>query len=622
MAAPDYEFIKKAGRMLNSGQARALLLTGNVHDLFHLAEPCGPRGTGGAAPSPERSDGAGSGRYVPIVDFLAAKWSLPGKLLVVYELNGPIRFVDPAGQARLRDAWVRWKTGLAAGDAAIRQMIFPSRMKQESAAIGDSFEKNLEAAIGKPTFALEFLRQLCLCSRSTAKGEPLLPEDLVILVEGVDLLLPEGTVANLPDADRHRIAVCRDWFSDPGFTDGGDSAVLIAESASAVHRAVAGLPQVLDLEIAAPGMAERLHFIDWFDARLPEGRKLKLEGTKAELAGLTAGLTALALQQLLKGAAYADETLSANEVVAKVEAFIQSQVGEDVVEFKKPHHRLDDLVGFAKLKTFLRGEMIPRFRAEGEGALSGAAVGGPIGVGKTFIFEAVAAELDRVVLVLKNIRSQWYGQTDVIFERLRRTLEALHKVVIFVDEADTQFGGVGEGAHETERRLTGKVQAMMSDPRLKGKVVWLLMTARIHRLSPDIRRPGRVGDLIVPVLDPEGEDRRDFARWMLKPAVPAPTEAEVDEAVRVTATFSAAEYTSVRSELKAEAASGPPAFARVLEIVRDRIPPEIGATRRYQTLQALLNCTRRSLLPAVPDLEAARTAWRDEIAALERKGIN
>ncbi len=57
--------------------------------------------------------------------------------------------------------------------------------------------------------------------------------------------------------------------------------------------------------------------------------------------------------------------------------------------------------------------------------------------------------------MLKNIRSQWFGQTDVIFERLRRVLEALEKVVIFVDEADTQFGGVGEGAHETERRLTG-----------------------------------------------------------------------------------------------------------------------------------------------------------------------
>ena len=59
---------------------------------------------------------------------------------------------------------------------------------------------------------------------------------------------------------------------------------------------------------------------------------------------------------------------------------------------------------------------------------------------------------------------------------------------------DTQFGGVGPEEHSTERRLTGKVQQMMSDPKLRGRVIWLLMTARIHLLSPDIRRPGRVGE--------------------------------------------------------------------------------------------------------------------------------
>src|SRR5690606_29874921 len=94
-------------------------------------------------------------------------------------------------------------------------------------------------------------------------------------------------------------------------------------------------------------------------------------------------------------------------------------------------------------------------------------------------------------------------------------LSALGRVVILVDEADTQFGGVGEGVHETERRLTGKIQAMMADPALRGRVMWLLLTARIDKLSPDIRRPGRAGDLILPVLDPEGMDRGEFIRWAL-----------------------------------------------------------------------------------------------------------
>ena len=284
-----------------------------------------------------------------------------------------------------------------------------------------------------------------------------------------------------------------------------------------------------------------------------EKEELKLWGTQAQLATLTAGLSLQALFQLLKGAAHAREKLQPAEVVAKVESFIQNQLGGSIVEFKKPEHRLKDVVGFKKLKHFLGEELIPRFEIKGSAALPGAAVCGPIGSGKTFIFEAVAAELDMVVLVLKNLRSQWFGQTDVIFERLKRVLEALSKVLIFVDEADTQFGAIGANAHETERRLTGKIQAMMSDPKLKGQVFWLLITARIHLLSPDLRRPGRVGDLIIPVLDPDKEDQQAFIKWIVKPVIEdSLSKEESEELMGMLKGHSPAAMASLRSELVAK----------------------------------------------------------------------
>jgi SpoVK/Ycf46/Vps4 family AAA+-type ATPase len=211
----------------------------------------------------------------------------------------------------------------------------------------------------------------------------------------------------------------------------------------------------------------------------------------------------------------------------------------------------------------------------------------------------------------------------VIFERLRRVLLALEKVLIFVDEADTQFGGVGQDTHETERRLTGKIQQMMSDPVLRGRVVWLLMTARIHQLSPDIRRPGRVGDLIIPVLDPEGEDRKEFLRWVLKAARGSNpvTEAELQRMDSLTTGYSAAAFASLRSHLKAKAAGGALTLEEVEAIVRDHIPPAIEQTRRYQTLQALVNCTRRSLLPDPTVSDAVREGWQAEIRKLELLGI-
>jgi hypothetical protein len=597
-------FLKQAGRILNSGQARTLVLTGNIYDLF------GPVAQGGD--------------YVPLLDFLTAQWDLPDLIVLVYELNGPIRFAREGDAEKVRNAWLQWRSGYDSNELAIQRMLAKGPAAATLDAVAETYDDSLRKALNNPTLALELMRQMCLCSRTTFKGKRLLAQNLLILIEGADLLLPEAPIHSLSDVDRQRVAICHDWFSDPGFVNGQDSVVLLAESRSLLHHRIGRLPQLLEVALPAPDEAARKHFIDWFSQRAPEETKPRFWSTVEELAKLTAGLSLHALQQLLKGASHEKRMLTQEDVVRKVEEFIQSQLGEDIVEFKKPAHTLEDVVGFRRLKEFLRNEFIPRVRASGSEALAGAAVCGPIGGGKSFMFEAVAAELDMVVLVLKNIRSQWFGQTDVIFERLRRVLDALAKVLIFVDEADTQFGGVGADTHETERRLTGKLQSMMADPRLRGRVIWLLVTARIHLLSPDLRRPGRVGDLILPVLDPEGADREEFLRWAVKPTLPAEvTPEQLGRLELVTRGYSAASFAALRAELKAQAKGqgGQLDFETILKVVADQIPPAIEETRRYQTLQALVNCTRRSLLPNPDVTEPQRQEWAEELRRLEARGI-
>ncbi|MCM8532092.1 MAG: hypothetical protein NE330_13095, partial [Lentisphaeraceae bacterium] len=166
----------------------------------------------------------------------------------------------------------------------------------------------------------------------------------------------------------------------------------------------------------------------------------------------------------------------------------------------------------------------------------------------------------------------------------------------------------------------------------------LLMTARIHMLSPDIRRPGRAGDLIVPVLDPEGEDRRGFVEWVVKASLETKDEV-FDKAVDLldkeilSSDYSAASFASLRSHLKAhplkDGEEDP--LGAIRELVIDLIPADIGDTRRYQTLQAMLNCTRKSLLPKkvrdkISDdpksLVDLRHNWLKEIHNLEEQGIN
>lgn len=583
--AASYPFFTQLARIINSGQARSIIVSGNIYDLY-----CDGR------------------EYVPLMQFLQTKTKVPGLIQVVYELNGPVRVSDE-DRAKLREAWTAWKNGVSVDVVPAREVLqdgskFELRRRE--------FDQYLRDAIGNATQALEFMRQLSICSRACLK------ENLLILIEGADILIPsgDGDVARMNDAQLRRITIVTDWFGDPAFFNGKDNVVLMAESRSLIHPRVARLPQVLSVEIPSPDLAGRKHYAQWHTSN--SGNKQVADSIDM-VADATAGLSIHAMRQLLLASDYSKEPIQRQDTTRQVENFIQSQLGDDVIEFKKPVHTLKDCVGFSKLKEFLQTYLIPRMKLPDDRALPGAAIAGPIGGGKTFIFEAVAAELDIPVLVLKNIRSQWFGQTDVIFERLRRVLEALEKVVIFVDEADTQFGSVGEGAHETERRLTGKIQAMMSDTKLRGRVIWLLMTARIHLLSPDIRRPGRVGDLIIPVLDPVGEDRKEFIRWMLGPTKLADEElVNWLDAEGLEEDFSSAGFSALRSQFKAI----PPKDANELkEIVRDFLQPAIQQTRRYQTLQALINCTRRSLLPDPNVSDEQRAQMEAEIRLLESIGI-
>ncbi len=599
--------------LINSGTSRSIVLHGNIHDLFFIEEN-------------DAED------YIPLVPFLTKSWDIQGFILLVYELNGPLRFLRASDRDKVRTAFDQWR---GATEPSLQEtsshFAFPGNSKRSNDSTEKSresddnkFAEYLNEAIGSPTLALELLRQFCLISRSKNHlGDKFLNEKLLIIIEATDMLLPEGEIRSLNLADRHRISIIQDWISDSEFMKSTDTVVFISESKSLVNSRVVRLPQVVDVEIPSPEVEARRHFISWFNRKQkPTNKELNLWGSQSQLAVLTAGLSIQALRQLLVSACYSGEKLRPERVIEKVSEFIQAQLGEDVVEIKKPAHALKDIVGNRKLITFLKDQIIPRITTTGKDSISGLSVCGPIGSGKTFIFEGLAGELDIPVLVLKNIRSMWFGQTDVIFERLRRLLMALVNVLIFVDEADTQFGQVGRDAHATERRLTGKIQAMMSDPQLRGNITWLLMTARIYNLSPDLRREGRVGDIVIPVLDPTGEDRETFLRWTLKNVYKGEIPHETfDHMLVLTEGYSAASFASLRADLEAaKSREGALSVDEIADVISDRILPNIGPIRRYQILQAFLNCTRKSLLPMEYSPEL-RESWLQQIAQLEAMGV-
>ncbi len=208
-------------------------------------------------------------------------------------------------------------------------------------------------AIGNATQALEFLRQLSICSRSALK------QNLLIFIEAADMLLPagDGDVSKMNDNLIRRVSIITDWFSDPEFFSGRDTVCLLCESRSLIHSRVARLPQVLSVEVPAPDLVARDHFAHWH-SKQPTSAMIPVpandnasesntsSGSPTWLAEGTAGLSIHALRQLLLAATYSQRPVSRVDVVNQVEHFIQAQLGDDVIEFKKPVHSLKDVVGF------------------------------------------------------------------------------------------------------------------------------------------------------------------------------------------------------------------------------------------------------------------------------------
>ncbi len=585
-----YPFMARLGQIINSHQANAVLLTGNIDDLFFVPD-----------------EGDSIGEYVPLDKYLVERWDrAEGRIIITYKPYQPIRFVSKEDRTLFEKAWLQWAGGRAKGS--------------------QEFSVRLAKAAKNPEDALELLRAMCTCSRGcNEQGQLVLPKALLILIEDAHFLLPATEMSRLFEPDRRRVITCRDWFADPAFTNGGDTVVMISELRSKINADVLRIPTIMNVAIPTPDISSHRHVISWFNRGLPDAMELRLWSSQTKLAEHCAGLSTAATLQLLRESVHSGQKLRAKDVSDKVEEFIQASLGaEDVVGFLRPEHTLKDVIGTSQLKKYVSKEFIPRIQRTGTGALTGAVLCGPIGSGKSFLAQAIAAECHLPVLILKNFRSSKFGGTDILIERLRRVLDALHAAVVYIEEADLQFGGVGKDVHPTERRATAAFQKMMSDPKWRGRIFWMLDTARIHQLSPDLRRVGRAGSLILPILDPSEADRKDFLNWMLKPVLPSGEKFSPEEMDRIEAAttgYYAAAYAGLRDELVAKAGrDGTLTVDEILAAIEDQILPNVGLTREYQSLQAMLACTRQSLLPE-PSTPEKRLAWEARIQELEILGI-
>jgi SpoVK/Ycf46/Vps4 family AAA+-type ATPase len=225
----------------------------------------------------------------------------------------------------------------------------------------------------------------------------------------------------------------------------------------------------------------------------------------AELAKLTAGIALTDLEVLVRSSRESGRRLDAGYFRDLKKRLIERQA-QGMLEFVEPKWGLDTVVGHEAAKRRLLDDAALIKKGMLETVPMGYLFNGPVGTGKSFLAQCVAGSIGVPAVVLKNFRSKYVGETEGNLERVLGLLRSMGPVVVVIDEADTVLGDrdTGGGDSGVSARIFGMIANQMGDTRYRGKIIWMLLTARPDLLPIDIKRQGRA-EVHIPLFYPSDD---------------------------------------------------------------------------------------------------------------------
>jgi SpoVK/Ycf46/Vps4 family AAA+-type ATPase len=227
----------------------------------------------------------------------------------------------------------------------------------------------------------------------------------------------------------------------------------------------------------------------------------------------------------------------------------------------------------------------------------------------------------------------YVGQTESNLDTMFNILKAMTPNIVIIDEADKTLGNEkSDEGNKVDERVFGAFTAFMGDPEYRGKIFWLLLTARPYNLAPDTGRPGRVEEH-VPILAPETFDdkkailntiaRASCIRLVSGAGDAAPSDDELGGLFDALGfiTPAALELISNRARRfvrrQTPSADGETVIVPLEAFVseaRQFVPEGSLSKLRLQTLEAVMYCNHLGYLP-----EPWRSRLRDEPEELARE---
>ncbi len=545
-------FARRIIEKYESAQSNVFLVHGNTRDVY----PIGP------------------GEYVPLTEFFVKALIKPNRstgprIVVVYDPADGIAFWNPMDRRLVANVL---------GEERLRRVLSAAR-------------RDVVTAIS----ALREFVNLRITVPFSEDPDRRIRKDFAIIIRHGEMVAPASRGDSMLDSERLKVITLENWFSDNTFVSSPDIVFMVSETLTGVNERVVELPYTASIAVDRPDEEERLSYI----RHVVEGEKIECSVPIRSLAYNSAGLSLLALRQIFLQASYKGDDVTPELIFEKTKESIEKEL-EGYIEFPRLSYGFEKVIGASALIKKLN-ELNACLQGDDPDLMPvGVLVPGANGVGKTFIYKAFAKECGWVAVVLKNIRGQYVGQTERNWERIRSVLESMSSVMVMYDEADTEIGGRSAQTHDVDRRLFGNILRMMSDPHNKGRIVWIIITARPDRLEPDIKRSGRAGEHL-PVFDNEGADKEAFIAHVMSRIgfdTSSLSPEQHAEFLEFTKNYYPADFDQIITELKRRRyIDGELTPDAVLEEVKDFIPSDIARQREYQELLAFMECTSRELIP-------------------------
>lgn len=424
-------------------------------------------------------------------------------------------------------------------------------------------------------------------------------KSVALIIDYAETIIPMSDTGSTGNEDRTSLVYLSRWAHDPMFLASDFTTVLITENLPDLNKTLIQNPYTTEIKITIPGEKERLDFVK-FETRNDDFKAIS--SVKPEIiAQQTAGLNYVNIRSVLSNARENKEKISFDSLAKNKKELIEAEA-YGLLEFVENPYSLDNVAGHKFVKAHLRQAVKALKEGRQDVMPMGYLVCGPVGTGKTFLVTCFSSEVGVPMVKLKNFRSQWQGVTEGNLEKILSLLKAMSPVAVMIDEADAYLGDrSSSGDSGVSSRVFSQIATFMSDTANRGKIIWFLMTARPDLMPIDLKRQGRAEEHLALFPPHTNEERVELFEAMKKKTGLHMTEeyipAIIEEGFK---TFSGADMEAAltRAKFRAAAAGRKKVTPEILDIaLNDFIPPTYPEEVELQTLNAVLECTSKELLP-------------------------